>query len=68
MIIYDGIEVTTPAEKADLLIFNNSYFTSIFPPPSLVIDNDISVLSNQHKSFLQMPDMSLSIFTKRRIV
>ena len=55
---YNGIEATTPAEKADLF---NYYFSSVFTPPSLVVNNDISALSHQHRSVMQMPDMSLSI-------
>ena len=58
VITYNGIEATTPAEKADLF---NSYFSSVFTPPSLVVNNDISALSHQHRSVMQMPDMSLSI-------
>ena len=57
MITYYGIEATIPAEKANLF---KSYFSSVFTPPSLV-NNDISALSHQHRSVMQMPNMSLSI-------
>ena len=52
VITYNGIEATTPAEKVDL---SNSYFSSVFTPPSPVVNYDISALSvHQHRSVMQV--------------
>ena len=45
---------------ADLFYCYFFYFSSVFTPTSLVVNSDISVLSQQHKPVTQMPDISLN--------